>query len=197
MSKVKTIAKSFKEKESIENDYVTADHHFVHKNMLRHEPVRKERFETIDNHDNQLIKIHNSTVTNNDIVYFVGDFVPFRKEREQIERYISKLNGKEKHLILGNHDNAKPFTYVDAGFTSVHTSLTIRKWWTRHQTWTDFVLHHDPCIQCLLEPNQILLCGHVHTLFHVLPEKKTINVGVDVNDFKPILIDDCLTMLGM
>lgn len=160
--------------------FFTADHHFGHKNMLTHEPLRKELFDNINKYDNSLIQRHNSVVTNDDIVYFVGDFVPFKKDRDIITKYVGKMNGKEKHLILGNHDEAKPFTYVDAGFTSVHTSLTIG----------NFVLNHDPCIKCVLRDDQILICGHVHTLFRILlADIKVINVGVDVWNFYPISLD--------
>jgi len=170
--------------------FFTADEHFAHKNILRHIEARSILFKNIDDHDNQLINNYNSVVTNEDCVYFLGDFLPFRKEMDHIERYISKLNGKEKHLVLGNHDIAKPFTYVDAGFTGVHTSFVIK-----HNNVT-IVLNHDPSIQCTLK-NEILFCGHIHTLFRVIKEKKIVNVGVDVNNFIPISLDDCLRMLDV
>jgi hypothetical protein len=38
----------------------------------------------------------------------------------------------------------------------------------------------------MVPDDTILLCGHVHNLFKILPDKNVVNVGVDVWNFKPI-----------
>jgi calcineurin-like phosphoesterase family protein len=51
-----------------------------------------------------------------------------------------------------------------------------------------FYLAHDPAIYTAIEniPNTVLLCGHIHNLFkHLLPDKRVINVGVDVWEHPP------------
>jgi len=96
-----------------------------------------------------------------------------------------------RHLILGNHDVLKPFTYVNLGFASVHTSLKIRI------GNYDAYLIHDPSAWTVLPRDSILVCGHIHGLFKTLPEQKTVNVGVDVWEFKPITEERILLALGL
>lgn len=66
---------------------------------------------------NKMIKYWNHVVSNNDIVYLVGDFALCGKSK-MIE-IGQQLNGK-KHLILGNHDSASYNTYREAGFSMIY-----------------------------------------------------------------------------
>ena len=84
---------------------------------------------------------------------------------------------------MGNHDSLKPFTYINAGFTSVHTSLEL--------TYNDnqYILVHDPAPATIQKYNNYRwLCGHIHLIFKKY--KNILNVGVDVHDFKPINMDE-------
>ena len=127
--------------------------------------------------DKDLIKKHNSKITNEDTVYIIGDLT-FHK-REFAEKIISKLNG-QKHLIMGNHDILKPFTYLELGILSVHTSLEI---FTEKG---NFILVHDPAIS-QIDRSKTFLCGHVHDLF--LRQKNCINIGVDVWNMYPVSLE--------
>jgi calcineurin-like phosphoesterase family protein len=51
----------------------------------------------------KLIENWNVTVTNQDYVYFLGDF-SFAKDQNESVKILNKLNGREVHLIMGNHD---------------------------------------------------------------------------------------------
>jgi calcineurin-like phosphoesterase family protein len=155
-------------------DFFTADHHFYHDPIIE---MCNRPYKTGHQMHKDIIRKHNERVTNNDIVYFVGD-VSFSKDKEPIRRIISKLNG-QKHLILGNHDYLNPFDYVDIGFISVHTSLEI------FTEFGNYILVHDPAIS-QIDRTRIFLCGHIHDLF--LKQKNCINVGVDVHNFYPISI---------
>lgn len=109
-----------------------------------------------------------------------------------VRQVLRRLNGQTRHLILGNHDSWKPILYLDSGFTSVHTSF-----------WFDygdrqFVLAHDPSIYTVLdrEEKTYMLCGHIHKLFkHLLPQKRIINVGVDVWDYQPVSFSTILDLI--
>lgn len=152
-------------------NFYTADHHFGHKNIIKH---AQRPFKDIREHDDTIIKKYKERVTNEDIVFFIGDFAMASGSHNTsyYEAILNKLPGT-KHLILGNHDELKPFTYVKIGFTSVHTSLE----------YNGFILNHDPAVSIIL-PNRTWLCGHVHTLFKQC--KNVINVGVDQWDFYPV-----------
>jgi len=89
---------------------------------------------------------------------------------------VIKMNG-EKHLVLGNHDVFKTFSYItDLGFTSAHTSLEVE----------EFILNHDPAT-CFIDKERIWLCGHIHDLF--IHQRNVLNVGVDVWDYTPVSIE--------
>lgn len=67
-------------------------------------------------HDRMLVDYWNETVKNDDIVWFLGDFV--MGGRNILNDYASKLRGR-KRIILGNHDNLKDKDYLEAGFEFV------------------------------------------------------------------------------
>jgi len=158
--------------------YFTADQHFGHENIIKytHRP-----FKNANNMNNELIRRYNAVVTDEDTVYFIGD-VSLSRNVDSIAGWVERLNGS-KHLILGNHDALKPFTYVDhIGFWSVHTALRVE----------EFVLCHDPAPSCV-DRERIWLCGHVHNLFKQI--NNVVNVGVDVWDFAPVSIEQIRQLL--
>jgi calcineurin-like phosphoesterase family protein len=133
-----------------------------------------------------LIENFNDTVPEDGVCFFIGDMGMLGTSQwERLTGLLKKLNGA-KHLILGNHDEMKPFRYVNIGFTSVHTSLQLILEIDGKRV--KFVLNHDPCIWDLVPDDTVLLCGHVHNLFKILPQKNTINIGVDVWNYKPVSI---------
>lgn len=78
--------------------FFIGDTHFSHKNIIKFEPYYRP-FDTIEEHDQELIRRWNSVVRPEDIVYHLGDVV-FGKENFF---KLGFLNG-DKRLIMGNHD---------------------------------------------------------------------------------------------
>jgi calcineurin-like phosphoesterase family protein len=76
--------------------WFTSDTHFSHRNILEYCPLRNYR--SVDEMNESILKMWNSTVRPYDDVYHLGDVI-FGKDYEILER----LNGN-KHLIIGNHD---------------------------------------------------------------------------------------------
>ena len=153
--------------------WFTSDPHYNHGAIIDH---CYRPFKTIKQMNRTLIKNYNAVVGPDDVVYFVGDLALMPPSHiEVLRQFVRQLNGT-KHLILGNHDEFKPFAYVEIGFASVHTSLEVE----------EFMLVHDPASSCV-DRNRPYIVGHVHDLF--VTQKNAINVGVDVWDFKPIHID--------
>lgn len=169
--------------------YFTADQHFGHYNIIEcfNRPFKSDR-----QMDKQLIANWNETVTDDDIVYVLGDLtMKGLEQKSYVKNIVNRLNG-HKHLILGNHDLLKPSDYVEIGFISVHTSLDL--WIPAQCPWIPgytgpgerFILNHDPAASITMK-NQTWLVGHVHTLFKTLGN--AINVGVDVHNFRPVSLD--------
>ncbi|MGD9158307.1 MAG: hypothetical protein PVG39_07875 [Desulfobacteraceae bacterium] len=159
-------------------NYYTADWHLFHRNIIKlcHRPFKNEA-----RMHRTLVRNYNEVVGEDDTCYVIGDVAMIGNSQwERLGAVIKKLNGT-KHLILGNHDQLKWERYIDVGFTSVHSAL----WFDEDNL--KIVLAHDPCVYCAIEsPLTILICGHVHTLFKSIPERRVVNVGVDMWDFKPV-----------
>lgn len=172
--------------------FFTSDQHLKHKNILRHCPDRKVKFETIDRMDNAFIELHNEVVKAEDEVWHVGDFCWARADQHHFyQSTLDKLNGTH-HLILGNHDYCKPFYYVDIGFTSVHTAnmIKIGKY--------KLVLAHDPAVWNAISAIKdfiIFISGHIHLLYKALPKQNLVNVGVDAWNYKPVEFEQILELL--
>lgn len=161
--------------------FFTADEHYAHENIIHY---TNRPWDKIKHHDKGLVKAHNEVVEEDSVVWHLGDFTMAPAEfAGRIKRQVThRLNGLH-HLVLGNHDSWKPFRYVEDGFVSVHTSF-----WFKYGGYT-FLLAHDPSIYTIIDNDKkaFMLCGHIHKLFkHLMPERRIINVGVDVWNYKPV-----------
>jgi len=172
-------------------DYYTADEHYGHDEVIIHcnRPYRNNQIMTRD-----IIKRHNSVVTEDDTVYHVGDFAFAGPDRASyVEHLLRRLNGTHI-LILGNHDRIAPLNLVDIGFQSVHTSLSLER--EGHL----IVMAHDPSIwNCVanMDPLPIFLHGHIHLVWKSIINKKMVNIGVDVWDFYPVSLEQILKALNL
>lgn len=95
-----------------ENVFLVSDTHFNHNKLVKSYPdhfdqVRK--YDTTQQMDADVITMWNKTITDNDIVIFLGDFmlcVPGDDRYKNVfHSYFDKLNkGKQFYWIKGNHD---------------------------------------------------------------------------------------------
>ncbi len=161
-------------------NYFTSDQHFGHENIIKY--CGRDTFKNSHQMDKTIIDNYNSVVTPNDTCYILGDFT-MTANLDVIESLSRRLNGN-KVLILGNHDRLKPFTYVDIGFSSVHTSLKVRL-----TNGEEVICIHDPAAACGVAVQNKWLVGHVHNLFKSLDRGRVTNVGVDVFGFLPVSED--------
>ncbi len=161
--------------------WFTADPHYMHDAIIEYcnRPFKNSTVMT-----SKLVKNYNMVVKDEDTVYFVGDLSnKTATHTGSLANIFKRLNGT-KHLILGNHDVLKPFSYInDLGFTSVHTSLEVE----------EFILNHDPAASIIVR-DRTWLCGHIHDLF--VCQKNVINVGVDVWEYFPVHIDSIREIAG-
>jgi calcineurin-like phosphoesterase family protein len=146
--------------------YFTSDTHFGSERTLS---FSKRPFLDVDIMDNNLISEWNSSVTNKDIVFHLGDF-----GNPEIVKYLS---GSIIYIISGNHDSEQ-----------VKKDLLKD---TRVKVIDNYVMKlRDKKIGLVHEPLQKLddvdfyLFGHVHSLSKI--KRNGLNVGVDCHHFKPI-----------
>lgn len=158
--------------------YVTADEHFGHENIIEHcdRPYGNSR-----HMDGDMIRRFNSVVPRNGITIHNGDFGWLAWEHtSQVNKVLRRLNGGHI-LVIGNHDNLHPRKYLRAGFMSIHSTIISHDF-----TDVPVAIYHDPAVWNALNFKCVSIVGHIHNLFRLQKDKKMINVGVDVNDFKPL-----------
>lgn len=100
--------------------FFTSDLHVGHRNIIK---FCKRPWETTEEMEEALIENWNSVITDDDIVFDLGDFAfaPDRKWKEVLGR----LNGQH-HLIVGNHDVLRnPGEKILKLFDSVHQQLLL------------------------------------------------------------------------
>lgn len=156
--------------------YFTSDWHIGHENVIKY---CNRPFANADKMRHTILGNYNKVVTEEDIVYFLGDMTLVGPANKQYLLNITKGLPGTKHLILGNHDKLDPFDYEEGGFMSVHTALDIG----------EFILVHDP-VKSLVDHDRKWLCGHVHQLFKMNRTGHVLNVGVDIWGFFPVSIDE-------
>ena len=140
--------------------------------------------EYIYKHDEELINRWNDTVKHdNDLVFILGD-LSFRKGKETNE-IVKRLRGR-KVLILGNHDDI----CIDKNFDKslFEDIVTYKEIIVNGRR---IVMFHFPISSWRQkEHGSIHLYGHVHKSGHVIEEiRNSYNVGVDVNDYRPVCLD--------
>jgi len=168
--------------------YYTADQHFGHSNIIR---FCDRPFTTVGEMDEALINNWNDTVSDNDIVYILGDLM-FRSDKHATY-YIDKLRGT-KHLILGNHDHKWiKNCNLQKYFKSVSYYLEIKDGGKR------LALSHYPMLSWGGAARGALhIYAHIHNkkdglVFETLKQMdNALNAGVDINEYRPVTLDELI-----
>lgn len=178
------------------NIWVSSDHHFLHKNILKFtdnngELIRGKVFKDTEEHDEKIVLWHNELVRPQDRVYFLGD-VAINKYGL---RYVSRMNG-HKRLVRGNHDIFEDKLYYEAGFQKI---FGVKVWPKHNLIFSHIPLHPD----CLSGRGWKNLHGHLHnnkvrkeqiveTGIGMFPEyvddDRYQNVSLEQINYRPILV---------
>jgi calcineurin-like phosphoesterase family protein len=161
--------------------FFTSDSHFGHANIIK---FCKRPYKWVDEMNEDLIERHNRVVTDSDIVYYLGDF-SFKSDPSE---YLCRLNGREHHLIIGNHDKRKQCERI---FTSVQDVklLNIKEYpqiWLSHYAHQAWPASHFGSLH---------LFGHSHGTLPVFPKEKRMDVGVDSLGYYPISLERVIKLL--
>lgn len=147
--------------------WVTADHHFNHKNIIKY---CKRPFKTVEEMNEFMIKKWNEKAKKEDLVIHLGDFCLGNKEK--IREVRKRLNGTII-LIKGNHDKA-----VKEDFIIINGNIQIE----------NFLFSHRPLPKKEIPKGFINVHGHIHEKNSLLG----INVGVDKTNYEPIELNKIL-----
>lgn len=165
------------------NVWLFSDPHFRHENILK---FCSRPFKNVNEMDETMFNNWNDTISDEDVVLFLGDFVVGSAKLGMSKDDASKLlydnlNG-EKIFLRGNHDT---------GVTTIpyHPNPTMI---ISYNNYT-FMLSHHPLE---LFTTNFLLHGHIHNNHHKIREnKKAFNCSVEDINYKPINLNEVLKKL--
>ena len=164
--------------------WFTSDTHFGHANMIKYED---RPFKNVTEMTEKLISNWNERVKEEDNIFFLGDFCfsgGSQGEEFKAKDYIKKLNGNIV-FVKGNHD----------GNNGLNTKI---KALLMEAGGLEIYCTHDPQDANLFFP--LNLVGHVHNWWRIRDssfgdfKSVMINVGVDVNNYYPISLNEVLTL---
>ncbi len=182
--------------------YFTSDTHYMHTNICRgttrwsNADGFTRDFDTLDQMNNRIVNGINSVVGQDDILFHLGDwsFGGF----EMIEQFRNRINCRNIHIILGNHDHhiERDREGIRGLFTSVNQYLELE---VKGKDWEqNYVLMHYPIISWnKMNDGVIHLHGHVHlSADRRIGKGKTMDVGVDGNGLNPLHTSDIKRLMG-
>jgi len=159
------------------NIWFTADTHFGHKKIIEYS---KRPFDNIHQMEEFYLDKHNELVKPKDWFFHLGD-VAFGRNN-----IFNKLNGR-KHLIKGNHDRNSLIKHLNICWVKDIYDLKIGEGNT-------VALCHYPILSWSRKIHgSYHFYGHVHNnVSEQLNMPKSVNVGVDIWGFMPVVLEDLL-----
>jgi calcineurin-like phosphoesterase family protein len=160
--------------------YLTSDLHLDHANII-HYCARPFLASDVNEMNSVLIDNWNHVIHDLNTVYFLGDLA-FGRGARPAEYWLSKLKGKIQ-FIRGNHEygvkNSQEYAILN------------------HQDHR-FLLVHDPK-NFPIKWDSWVIHGHVHNndvknYPFINGEKKTINVSVELTNYRPVSLDYILSL---
>lgn len=177
-----------------------SDTHFGHENIIKY---ARRPFETVEQMDNEIVNNWNSRVSNNDIVYHLGDFT--LGSLNQFNKYFSQLNGiikilkyewhHDKRWLMDmydshNHSNEhiliNPLVVLEINGLKAENSKFNKKITLCHYPMEEWESQHYGSLH---------LHGHVHTVGNLTHTLNKLDVGVDNTNFKPISLGEVVELL--
>ena len=174
-----------------QNIFFISDLHIGHKNVIRFDG---RPFKNVEEMHVEMIKRWNSVVSDDDLVYFLGD-LSFGGSG-LTKWFIHSLKGKI-HFILGNHDRFKSISKLDR-CESIHeygTEINVKDEDTKEtrgsQGYQRIIMSHYPIFSWNKSHyGSWMIHGHCHgSLMKSYPDyykRKVMDVGCNCIDYTPI-----------
>jgi calcineurin-like phosphoesterase family protein len=164
-----------------------SDLHLDHKNIIRY---CQRPFADTNDMNKMLINNWNTTVSEQDTVYFLGDLIPFEKDLKKVNDRLEKDFKGKVIKIQGSHDPKK--------FGASHKILKYKGY--------KFFLVHDPSPNPRYGKSPIpsdwqdwIIHGHTHNNSmrnypFINGQNRTINVSVELTGYKPVSIEFLISL---
>ncbi len=167
--------------------WFTSDTHFGHANILRY---CGRPFDSIEEHDEELVRRWNALVGDKDDIYHLGDFC-FTRAGKSADYYLKKLKGRI-HIIWGNHDKEtrRLYRHLFASHADYREIYIDAKWLLDEPPQkTKVVLSHYPMRAWnACGHGSFHLWGHEHG--NMEPWGLSFDAGVDCHSYRPISVDE-------
>jgi calcineurin-like phosphoesterase family protein len=188
----------------MQNIWFTSDTHYGHKNIVRGitewdgDSDKLRNFNTMEEHNETLVKSINSVVQPNDILYHLGDWS--FGGHENIKNFRDQLNCNEIHLVFGNHD--QHITPIDSPYRKLFSSCNYvlelsmkvdRKYGIVGKQ-KMFLSHYGHRVWNKSHHGSIHLFGHSHGTLPMFG--KSMDVGVDTNGLYPYHLDEIMNIMS-
>lgn len=184
--------------------WFTSDSHYNHANICRPTSEWADKsstrdFDSLEAMNAELIDQINLKVKKNDYLFHLGDF-SFGGS-QFVKEFRSKINCKNLHLILGNHDYRikENEENTQAQFSSVdeYLFLTVIENTVDESDKHRFVLCHYPIASWNGMCHGVI---HLHGHLHLPPElrlhsNRSMDVGVDGNRWGPVSMHSVLELM--
>ena len=187
--------------------FFSSDQHFGHRNVVKfcNRPYADEK-----EMGKALIENWNKVVGENDIIITMGDFFWFN-DSHSIKKVVNQLNGTI-YMVLGNHDKKESFRRCDPekliivdGVTHIFLRCEDENRWYE-KTFEIVCCHYPLMTWSHRDRGAINLFGHIHSGWmrscddydQMLPlwRGQQLDVGVDNQNFTPVVFEDVLAQLA-
>lgn len=158
--------------------FIISDTHFSHSNIINYE---YRPFKDTDDMDEYMVERWNSVVSDNDLVFHLGDVCISGAKRA--ESVLSRLNGR-KILIMGNHDHFTKSKWRKLGFEPYDRYF-----------YGDYILTHIPVDETPLRRaiDEGFLKGNIHGHTHSFNQHLDQTIYrcccVEVISYTPVTFD--------
>lgn len=166
--------------------FAIADTHFRQESFLTFKNkngIRIRNFSSIDVIDNFMVDNWNKVVSNNDIVYHLGDV--YCGNKNQADEILSRLNGR-KRLILGNHDDGKDKVLI-RHFEKIMSERIFTEF--------NIILTHKPVHPDTLyvhKSQKYLTNVHGHLHDNVIDDSRYVNISVEQTNYTPVDLESLI-----
>lgn len=164
--------------------WFTADLHLGHSRIIDY---CSRPFKNYDEMEDVLLENFNSRIKRGDALYILGD-VAWSSYKYPSSRFFNRLNSKQIHLILGNHDDKKVMERS-------RLFAWIGDYKNLHHNQTSLVLCHYPLRTWVGKGHGAYhLYGHVHGRMEGIG--RSMDVGVDPLNYFPISAEEVVEKLS-
>ena len=157
--------------------WFSADLHFGHAGILKHQPERASLFADTVAMDAAIIAGINLCAQPNDELWILGDFA---WKASRYGHYRQRIKCQKVHVVMGNHDSSS----LRANVSSLNDTVYRKFGLTKHPSGKFHLSHYPIASWRGREHGAIHLYGHSHgsmetTLNAMWPERRAMDVGID------------------